>query len=261
LRGYRSIRADTPVVSGSLLWSGKKTYLLQSSGYIANSEQIPDVQVRLNKDFDSNLDLYFGARLQDPELSPGWPLVFENGRCDVVTPSGRAAAVVHQHSFKVLDRLQKAVPIIFELSAWSVAELKSRKSSRESLSRFVNLELVALGQRCTAETVAATFALEEIFLQDPVDLPAGTAYENPQTLELSEFEPTVSSLQSGKSVSKDVQAANPHEWLYQSDSIFDIEKLLDDFACQHDLTKASSDRHILTALLEYGCLMLVLTKC
>ena len=219
---------------------------------MTKSGQIPDVQVRLNKDFDSNLDLYFGAlSAQDPPVSPRWSLLFENDRCDVVTPSGRAAAVLHQHSFKVLDRLQKAVPVKFELSVWSVTNLRSRKSSEESLSRFTNLELVALGQRSAAETVATAFASEEVFLQDPADLPAGIAYENPQMLELPDFALTFSSLPSGRSASKDIRAPNPHERMDQSDSIFDFEKLLDDFACQHDLAKAASDRHVLTPLLEY----------
>jgi hypothetical protein len=229
-----------------------RTQILQNSDYVTKSGQIPDIQVRLNKDFDSNLDLYFSVLSpQDPLVSPRWSLLFDNGRCDVVTPSGRAAAVLHQHSFKVLDRLQKAVPVKFELSAWSVGNLRSRKSSKESLSRFTNLELVALGQRSAAETVAATFASEEVFLQDPADLPAGIAYENPQMLELPDFALTFSSPQSGHSASNDIQAPNPHEWMGQSDSTFDFEKLLDDFACQHDLAQAASDRHVLTPLLEY----------
>ena len=120
-------------------------------------EQIPDIQVRLEKDFDSNSDLYLGAlspQLQDLLVPERWSLLFKNDCCDVVTPSGRAAAVLHQRSFKVLDRLQKAVPVQFELSAWSVANLRSRKFSKELLSRFTNLELVVLGQRSTKDTGA-----------------------------------------------------------------------------------------------------------
>ena len=222
-------------------------------------EQIPDIQVRLEKDFDSNSDLYLGTLSpQDPLVPERWSLLFKNDCCDVVTPSGRAAAVLHQRSFKVLDRLQKAVPVQFELSAWSVANLRSRKISKELLSRFTNLELVVLGQRSTAEIAAVTFASADIFLQDPADLPAGIAYENPQMLELPDVALTFPSQQSGQSASKDTGTPKPDHWVDQSEPTFDFEELLDNFASQHDLAKVASNRHIATPLLEYVHLVRVI---
>lgn len=216
--------------------------------------------MRLSKDFDSNLDLYLSAPgLQDESIPPTWLLSFVDGRCGIIAPSGRSAAVLNRVSFKVFERLRQKQLVRFELSEWSSLSLKSRKGSKEALSRFINIEVIVFGRRSDAETVATKFASKEVFLQDPVDIPVGFTYENPQILDLPEVAPTTSSLRGIEVTSVDISGFDSSQSLMeQSGPIFDFERLVNAFACHQNLAKATSDQQILTQLLEYVIMTLMI---
>ncbi|XPS70549.1 hypothetical protein M3J07_002764 [Ascochyta lentis] len=214
---------------------------------------VPDMRVRLSKDFDSILDFYLTALpgVHEPVLT-GWLLSFADDRCNIVAPSGRPAAVLNQASFRLFDRIRRDGLVRVELSEQSLRSLKSTRSKNETSGRYTHVDMIIFGPRSYADEVATRLASEEVFLQDPDDMPVGFAYENPQTLVLPGNLPVAPARHENQVTSVHVAVPDTSSGLLDSrGSAVDFENLLNTFACHRDLVQATTDLHILTELLDH----------
>ena len=213
--------------------------------------QIPDIQVRLSKAFDSasTLSSHLVGSQVDSDFA-SLVLLFAEDRCDVVTPSGHVVAVLNMSSFRSFVRIQREITIRLEGSVQSLLSWQSNVSQNDADSRCCSIDVLVFGYRSQAEVVAAKLAASSFFLQDPDYIPTGFSYENPQCLDLPDVAPVDLPMLDTSVIRKDVPAIEL-DLAQDDDFALDFDRILDVFACHDGLVQASAVAQISTALLRY----------
>ena len=198
-----------------------------------------------------------------PTADGNWVFVlklsFEESRCELLAEDGSQIATLNTKTFSQLNTLRETVPVSWEGLVSTQAVAGAYEPSNPQKITKINLNVY--GPQEASDTIALALSRKGLFLQDPDYIRDSCCYENPQYLKLPEQESeynlgpghrTEESQQRIEGLLSQVQTTHCHaSTLTDLGADFDFDHMLDQFAQQKDLRKATVNPQIKTVLLEF----------
>ncbi|KAH7065668.1 SNF2 family N-terminal domain-containing protein [Paraphoma chrysanthemicola] len=205
---------------------------------------LSDIPVRLNKEWDP---AQVTSILQGGFHITEFDLAFQPSHCEIFTASGYQAAVLNMQSFRAFVELRQKADVRFagsaRMSTWIRDTQQNHSTPKTVASRSRSIDVLVVGRRSGAEVVASILAANKLYLQDPDTIPAGLVYENPQCLEISfDLEADQSTLT--HSILPDGLGIIEPDTTPDRSEVVEIDTIVDVFACQGDLARASVDARV-----------------